>query len=657
MRIRISLALIIITSFIVSSCSPEHSKIVIAEFGKDNLTLGEFENAYAKNVGGIETAKKDSIAKYINFLDLYVNFKMKLRDASVRGYNTDPALSAELNDYKEKVGISYLIEKQIVEPGIKKLYDQRKYEMRVSHIMIRPDSVEEKSKTLAYQILDSLKLGKNWNDMAKKYSADQYSKNKGGDIYWLTAGMIIPEFEDAFYNTEIGKVNPVPVKTRYGWHIIKVTEKRERIPQVRASHILIDFRIDSTKTDSVAARKQIEDIKNQLNNGADFAELAKKYSEDPSSKENGGDLGFIERRMMVPEFDEAAFNLKKGEVSNIVRTNFGYHLIKVTDTKPYPSFEDEKENLKKLFKKTRYDKAYADLVSNLKVKYNLKLNENTISFFAKNIDSTKVGPDYWKKSWRDQIKDAEVYSYAGKKVIVDTLFSRMEKSAENNKLVDAKMITAAANKDGENSVLAEEANNLDKSDPQFASLMDDYKNGIHIFKLQDDEVWSKVKIDSVKLLDFYTKNKDKYNWTDRVKFQEIFSRKDSLINVYYDKLTKGESFDTLATKFTERPGFKEKAGMYDLVDLTNPIATEANNLQIVGSYSKPFKNGGGWSIVKLIAKEPARTKTFEEAKAEVSGQFQESESKRLENEYIAKLKSMYKPEINYSKLEEAFKTK
>jgi len=325
--------------------------------------------------------------------------------------------------------------------------------------------------------------------------------------------------------------------------------------------------------------------------------------------------------------------------------------------KPYPSFEEDKENLKKLFKRTRYDKVYSDLITELKTKYNFKVNNAAVDFIIKQNDSTKFGSEYRSRAWRNSIKDSTIYSINNKNVSVDTLFSRSEKLADfNNKLITDKLLNTAVNKDGENTVLTLEAGELEKTDAQFASLMEDYRNGIFIFKLQDDEIWSKVKVDSADLMKFYEVNKEKYRWQDRVKFQEIFSRKDSLINSYYDRLSKGESFDSLAAKYTERPGFKEKAGIYDFTDLSNPLAQEAQKLTTIGSYSKPVKSGNGFSIVRLIASDPARLKTFDEAKAEVSGQFQESESKRLESEYVNKLKSLYKPEIFYEKLDQAFKS-
>jgi peptidyl-prolyl cis-trans isomerase SurA len=229
-------------AFILSSCAPQHADLVVAKFGDNVIKMNEFENAYVKNVGSYDAAKKDSLSKLKSFMDLYLNFKLKLRDAEVRGYGEDAALKQELTDYKKKVGVTYLLEKNIVEPGIKNLYDKRKWELRVSHLMIRPDSSgEEAARKLTQAILDSIKSGKSFESMVSKYSQDSFSKKDGGDIFYVTAGQLPVEFEDAAYNTPKGQVYPWVVRTKYGFHIIKVTDKKERVPQIRASHILSCF--------------------------------------------------------------------------------------------------------------------------------------------------------------------------------------------------------------------------------------------------------------------------------------------------------------------------------------------------------------------------------------------------------------------------------
>lgn len=185
----------ILLSFFFFSCSPKHSEIVLAEFSDTKVKMGEFEDAYVKNSGSIEQAKLDSLSKLRNFLDLYVNFKMKLRDASVRGYEKDSELMNELTDYKKKVGVTYILEKQIVDPGVQELYNNRKWELRISHIMIRPDTTgEEAARLKTVAILDSVRKGISFEDLAQRNSQDYFSAPLGGDIFFITAGLLPAEF-------------------------------------------------------------------------------------------------------------------------------------------------------------------------------------------------------------------------------------------------------------------------------------------------------------------------------------------------------------------------------------------------------------------------------------------------------------------------------
>ncbi len=644
-----------VLSFLIISCSPKHSEIILSKYDDNAVTMGEFEKQYEKNVGNLEAAKKDSISKYKNFLDLYTNFKMKLRDAYVRGFYDDSTLNKELLDYKKKVGVTFLLEKRIVDPGIKDLYNKRKWELRVSHIMIVPDSSgEEAARKLAQAVLDSIKNGANFSTMAAKYSKDRYSSKAGGDVYYFTAGQLPPKFADAAYSLKVGEVYPELVRTRFGFHIIKLTDKRERVPQIRASHILIKYQDDKGHIDTVAAKAKIDSILTKAKNDSDFAKLAEEYSQDPGSAKKGGDLGYFPRRSMVKEFDEAAFNLKNvGDISSVIKTRFGYHIIKLTGKTPLPEFDKEKEELTTTFKKSGYQEAYDALVDSLRNVYNYKLNQQTFDIVLKDTDTLKVGTN---PSNFDEIKDLTLFSYANKNTSVGDFFSTLNESNDfQNKLLKKDVLENAVKKISGDLILDEAALNLDKTDSTFTDLMNDYRNGIYIFKLQEEEVWNKIKTDSTKLLEYYQKTKDNYTWPDRVEYAEIYSRNDSLINHYYSLLQDGANFDTLALKYTERPGYKEKAGHYDLMDVKqSQLSVEANKLEKPGDYSKPIKNSGGFSIVMLIKKDPSHIKTYEEAKPEVSGAFQEAESKRLENNYIESLKKLYKPVFNYDELSKAF---
>ena len=654
MSLRISFLFTALLAFLFAACSPEHSKIVIAEFDSEKITMEEFEKAYSKNVGGLEAAVDDSFDNYKNFADLYTNFKMKLDDAKVRGYQNDPELNAELTDYKKKVGSSYILEKYLVEPNIKDWYEKRKTEIRASHLMIRVDSTGEAAAAkYAQSLLDSIKNGAKFEDMVLRHSQDQFSKVKGGDIFYFTAAQLPFEFEDASYKTPKDSVYPEVVKTRFGFHIIKVTDIKPRVPKIKASHILISYMNSAGVADTAAAELTMDSVLTELKAGKDFAEVAKRFSDDTGTKDKGGDLGFFERRMMVQEFDEAAFNLEVGQVSDVVRTNFGLHVIKVTEKEAYPTFEADRENLKNLLKRSRYNDLYAELIESYKKEYNYSVNENALQQMIGYNDSTIIGGEM---KGLTEIGGNTVFSFTNHTETVNDFYSKIKSDTEfSGKKFTADILNKGVKKLSEQLLLEEKALSLEKSDAQFADLMKDYQNGIFIFKLQEEEVWNKVTVDSVKLYDFYQKNIQKYSWPDRVAYTEIYSKKDSVIKSYYSLLKSGENFDVLAAN-TERTQVKDKNGKYDLQAVgSTEFSKIVNGLTNIGDYTEPVPNPGGFSILRLDFKAPARLKTFEEAKAEVSGQYQEYESKRLENEYIDSLKKKYSPVIYYDELRSAFK--
>lgn len=288
-----NLSLFITIIFFVSILNiPVSSQTIVGEFGKYKITLDEFEYAYAKNVGGWEAAEKDSFQQYEDFMDLYIKFRMKLRNAQVRAFDTDPALEKELEDYHEQVGKSYIIEKHIIQPGLDDLYAKRKVELRISHIMVKSaEAGDEAAYEKANALLDSITSGVSFEEIAGKYSDDKFSGPKGGDIFFVTAGVLPIEFDNAMYTLQVGEVYSEPVKTNYGYHLIKVTQRQDRIPKVKAKHVLISYFDADGNADSLTAELTADSVYNMLKDGADFEVLVEKYSDDTGTAKKGGDLG------------------------------------------------------------------------------------------------------------------------------------------------------------------------------------------------------------------------------------------------------------------------------------------------------------------------------------------------------------------------------
>jgi peptidyl-prolyl cis-trans isomerase SurA len=522
--------------------------------------------------------------------------------------------------------------------------------------MIRPDdNGDEAAYEKANAILDSIKSGASFEEMAEKYSGDQFSGPKGGDIFFVTAGLLPYEFDDAMYSLQAGEVYPEPVKTNYGYHLIKITVRELRTPKVKASHILISYFDAKGEVDSAAAKLTADSVLAKLSEGESFESLVEQYSDDTGTKVKGGDLGFFERRQMVQEFDEMAFSMKVGEISGLVQTNFGYHIIKLTDRQPYPDFESNRDDLKKIYQKQRYQADYDGYINSLKSKYNYVLDETTVDLIVENCDSSRFGIDYANP---DAIAGKTLFTYAGKAISAQEFIIETNSNSDfMNKPIYLKTeVMNAINKLAEDKLIEHQAMNLQKEDPNFASLMDEYRNGVYIFKLQEDEVWNKLDIDSVKIYSYWEEHKEDFTLPDRIAFGEIYSMKDSLIQKYYEWIQKGADFDSLAALYTERPGMKKDKGRYELQDVDfSDLSRKANTIENSGDFTNPFPLSGGYSIFKLYQRESARIKTFDEARAEVSGIVQEMESKRLEKEFLDILNNIYTPVIFYDELNKAFK--
>ena len=456
---------------------------------------------------------------------------------------------------------------------------------------------------------------------------------------------MVPEsFEDAAYATQPGHVYPQVVKTKFGYHIIKVTDRRERIPEIRASHILIPYRTPDGKEDTAAARAKIDSILTKIKNGADFAEMAKEYSQDPGSKEKGGDLGYFQRRQMVKEFDEAAFNLKVGQVSGVVKTRFGYHLIKVTGKREYPTFEQDKEELKKIFQKSRYQDKYDSLITKLKKKYDFKVIGKTLDYITSHNDSAFVGKD---SALIADTKGMTIYTYDDTSKDAGTFLSGLKNNSEfSGKLIGLHLLKTAIDKVGDQDLLDKEATAVESKDSAFIALIKDYRNGIYIFKLQTDEVWNKINLDTTALHKFYEDTKDNYKFPDRVSYSYLTFFSSEPADSAYKKLENGAAFNSIG-RISEVNDLQNAS--------TSAISKAAFELEKPGDFSKPVKQSDRYYIVKLTEKQPARLKTYSEAKAEVSSALQDKEAKTLEDKYVQQLKDIYKPVYHYDELTKVFK--
>ncbi len=517
------LLIIVLTVVTVFNCSRE--KKTLAEIGDEKITLGEFEKQYLKTVTNIDTAKNKSIEEKRQFLNLYINFRLKVKDARDRGLLNNPDIQKEVAEYKRTYSPTYLVDKEIVDEKIKVLYDRKREEVRASHILINlAEKPTPQDSIAAYQKADSvimkLKDGVEFSQVAIEYSQDRTVRNNGGDLYYFTAGMTVPEFEDAIYEMKVGDYTKKPVRTMFGLHIVKLSDKKPRLESIRASHILIQDKRDSLGniTDSIGTYQKALEVYNKAKGGEDFSALASQFSEDQATKQSGGDLGYFDRRRMTQPFDSAVFLLKVNEITGPIRTQFGWHIIKKTDEKQYLSFEKQKENLKNEYKRTKaYKDDYNKYVEELKKKYDYTIVEDGINFLRSKFDTLKTIADYNIDSlFTPQDKERVLARFKDQDVKLSDVINHLNTNRDFQRMaLTAATLISIINSAGEQPVLNKRAAELDvESDDEYKANLRDYENGLLVFRIDQDELWSKVKLNDDELKSYYESNKSKYTKLD-----------------------------------------------------------------------------------------------------------------------------------------------
>lgn len=548
---RLAAGFSMVCAAVVMSCSPKASEVIVAKIGGSPVPLSEYENLYLKSAGTREQAATASQEERERFLDLITKFKLKLSDAYDQGLDKRADIKNEIAQYKGSLVASFLTEREVNGPGIKKMYELRRYEVRASHILLQLGSNAEPEDSArvhkaAYEIIAALRAGANFESLAVAQSTDPSAQQNKGDLYYFTGGQMVAEFEDAAFAMKPGEISTKPVRTQYGLHIIKVVDKRLAPGEMKASHIMIRFeRQDPTPEDTVAAYAKIKLIQDSIKAGVDFGELAMRNSGDPGSAPRGGDLGWFSRRRWIQPFDEAAFSLKPGQVSDIVRTIYGYHLIKCYETKPPKTFEEAKKENQQAYQQTRFQSDYEKFLNRLKTQVQYSVDRNVLDKFAVAFDSTKTTRDSaWAASVPADLRKQALYKFGVRGVSVDSTISLITARSDMASIpLNAASVRQTVDKIGEQLVFQVRGETIEKDYPEFASIMKEYTDGILLYQIEQERVWGKVAVSDTVLKEYFEKNRDRFMWPDRVDFTSASFLSDSTAQLAYARITGGKSLE------------------------------------------------------------------------------------------------------------------
>jgi len=655
MRFTASLLLLAL-SLVIAGCGSSTS--MLGTIGNEKVPLHEFEQMYAKNNGGWANAARSSMAARKKFLDLFVKYKLKLMEAENQGLLKDTSIQNELNGYRSTMANSYVLEHELIDPAMKKIYDRRKFDLRASHILVRvaPNATPQDTLAAYLKAKSIIERAKkvSFDSLAVAFSEDPGSAPKGGDLGWFTQGRMVPAFEDAAYALSPGQISPEPVRTRFGYHVIKLTAREPNHGTYEVAHILMRF--SPSLSDTAAVRDTIEQVYQEIRNGKlPFVEAVERYSDDPSSKPRGGMIGSYERTALPEPIAKIFAETPIDSVAPPYRAPYGYHIFRVLARHPMPSFEQMKSQLRQQYQQ-HYTKDYENYIARLTEQYHLNfdvaLRAKLPTFFEPTSTPDSLG---WKDNVDPAVLDKPLFTYASKQFTVRQFLDRLSNSPEFRQTkLTRKNIDNIIDRTTSSVMLEEHVSHAEELFPEFKNLMDEYTKGVLIFRVDQDAVWKKDTVSEAMLHAYYDSTKARYRWPDRVNVGEIFLNSDTAATAVYQMLLKGADFGETAAKYTTRAEYKKKKGEWGLRPTTLNDLTEAAATMAVDSIAPPIKFLKGWSVIKVLGKDSARAKTFDEVRADLTTKIQNEQGKRLEEEWINSLKRKYPVDIDEDVLQRAF---
>ncbi len=617
----------------------ESSDPIVAAYADTALTLSAFERAYTEEnqPSDLET---DSLPARKEFLEQYVHFRLKLRAAREAGMDTLSGVKREVASYRQKMARPILMESEIYKPLIRTLHERKRTEVDVSHILIRvspdasPADTQEAYEEI-YSIADSLDRGVPFPELAYRNSEDPSAKKKGergyrGRLGYIQAGQLVQPFEDQMYTVPPDSISN-PFRTRFGYHILKVHDRRPAKSPVRLSHIMLRRSMDSARAHTTLDSLRAE----VLEEGAAFDTLARQYSDDKRSARKGGDLGKVESRQGLPaSFRQAVSRLDSvGAVSDVLETKYGYHLLQLTDREQLPTFEEAYDDLKETISdQPRVDRKKSEFAHQVRSKEGTTVDTTRIlgAVDASSVDSLSRG--LLAIAQQNSAINTSIATLGDSTYTLDQLARHVMQTDGGAQQTIGEVLEKFLNEKAFTYASAR----LEERDSSFAAQMKEYREGLLVFQFMRDSVWTAAAQDSAGLRQTYQDHRDRYRYPDRVRTLAFRAPADSLLAPYRQAYPDTVDLPTLAQR-----GTTDSLVTLDTVMVTDQSAELYQDVLSLedGTGTGLIDDDGEALYLIRDTVVPARSKTFDEARSSVlrdyRRQYREDVLDRLRRRYDA----------------------
>ncbi len=639
--------MVLITT-VVAGLTAQESPVLLT-IGDEKVSLQDFERIYKKNNN--ETSLNRQTPE--EYLELFINFKLKVMEAKELGMDTTAKFVDELEGYRKQLAKPYMTDEESKEEMMKEAYERARYDVNASHILIKLPSNAPPEDTLAAlekitAIRERILNGEDFSTVARATSDDASVARNGGNLGYFTVFSMIYSFETMAYNTPVGEIS-MPFRSSYGYHILKVNDKRPARGQVKVAHIYIRTNEGMNEEDKKAAYETARMVYDSLQSGAEFGTMARRYSEDPSSARTGGEIPWFGIGRMFKEFEDACFSIdEKGTYTQPIKSDIGWHIIKLIDKKGIGTYEEMKPQLQEKISRGRRGQEISDrYIAKLKLENGVEEHPEELAPVYAAADSTLVMA-FWKSGDLKDLKTTLV-KIGNKQVTTGEFAAYMEDKQKGGKSKDPHGYVDLLYKDFINDlVLRDEESRLPEKYPEYRYIYEEYHDGILLFDIMDQRVWSKAVSDTLGLEAFHRDHEKDYIWGERTEAFVVSCDSGADLNgirKVYKKILKGK---------LDQEDLNRSYCAVDTVPcitLTRVLVEKGENDMVDAMNGKPGlgpvnEQDGTRSFVILKKIRPPEPKKLDEARGQITSDYQNY----LEKEWIKELREKYPVEVDRSLL-------
>lgn len=603
-----------------------------------DVTRSEFEYLYHKN--SQQQLAPQPLEDYVEMFKIY---KLKVADAKAEGLDTTASFRREMTQYRNDLSAPYMADSTFLNSLVAQAWDRSQQEAEARHIMIsksRSAAENKAARAKADSIRTLLLGGADFGDLARRESQDRTAKTNGGYLGYITVGHFPYDFETAVFTLSEGEVSDV-VESPMAYHVLLGGKKRPARGSVQASHIMKMVQPGAPESAEAAAKAAIDSLWNVVNaDPSQFAAVASANSDDKGSARNGGQLPWFGAGEMVAPFDSAAFAMSVGEISQPVRTQFGWHIIYKTDQKGVPSLQEMKPKLLERISNPQDDRfrlVKANQTARLAKKHKGALNAKTRATLMERAAAAGLDSMFYV-ACRGELGAMPVAAIGKRQLPVSELADYMRGYTQEDPALAQESLGKAIDNFYASRLVETEQEWLAEHQPEYRNLLNEYHDGSLLYEASVLKVWDKASKDKEGLERFFNAHRGDYTW-DKPHAKGILVQAQDQETADKVRARMDEvSADSLT--LVVRKEFANKATA-ERVLVPEGVNAMVDNLLFGGPEAKPAN-----ANFTTFFMYDGRVLSAPEEAADVRGMVTSDYQNQLETEWVEQLKATYPVQVN-----------